>query len=238
MDLIIDIGNTRTKLALFSGGTLQKFYAFENPNEEILESIKQQKINRGIISSVSGKVDFWMETFPKVDWIVLSPETKVPFTNRYETPKTLGLDRIALVAAAATKYPQQNVLIIDAGTCVTYDLLTANGEYLGGEITPGLQMRLKAMHNFTAKLPLVQVNPSVLLTGASTEKSLQSGALNGLAAELDGMISRYSNQFENLIIVLTGGDTKVLAPLVKSGIFAPRKFLLEGLHGILAYNTP
>ena len=238
MDLIVDIGNTRTKVALFSGESLQKFYALENVNKQDLKSIQQQKINRGIISSVSGKVDYWLEAFPRVDWIVLSQETRVPFINKYETPQTLGLDRIALVAAAAIKYPQQNVLVIDAGTCVTYDMLNARGEYLGGEITPGLQMRLKAMHNFTAKLPLVQVNPTVLLTGTSTEKSLQSGALNGLAAEIDGMVGRYSENFDNLMIVLSGGDTKVLAPLVKSGIFAPRNFLLEGLHAILAYNTP
>lgn len=238
MELIIDIGNTRTKVALFAGAEMREYYSIENDGEIEIENLKKHEIKQGIISSVSGKEQFWIKSFPKTAWIMLSAETKVPFNNKYDTPKTLGLDRIALVAAAATKYPDNNVLVIDAGTCVTYDVVTAEGNYLGGAITPGLQMRLRAMHEFTAKLPLVAVNTDVFLVGNSTEKSLQSGALNGLAAEIDGMIASYSVRFENLIIVLTGGDTKVLAPLVKSGIFAPRKFLLEGLHAILAFNTP
>jgi type III pantothenate kinase len=238
MDLIVDIGNTRTKVALFSKGEIIGFYAGDNPFTEEIEKLKKRKFDRGIISSVSTAQSIWLESFSSISWITLSAETRVPFKNKYETPRTLGLDRVALVAAAVTKYPNKNVLIIDAGTCVTYDLITAQGDYLGGAISPGLQMRLKAMHTFTSKLPLVQLNPEVSILGNNTEKSLQSGAINGLAAELDGMISRYSIQFENLIVVLTGGDTKVLVPLVKSGIFAPRNFLLEGLHAILAFNTP
>ncbi len=237
MELIVDIGNTRTKVAVCTNGEIANVYTINNQSSADFKEIDSLKIGRGILSSVSGGEDFWKTKFPETKWLILSPETAIPFKNRYATPQTLGLDRVALVAAAATLFPAKNVLVIDAGTCVTFDFLTAGNEYLGGSISPGLQMRLKAMHHFTAKLPLVEVDVNVNLIGNSTETCLQSGALHGLAAEINGTVAEYNSRFNNLIVVLTGGDTKVLAPLVKSGIFAPQNFLLHGLHAILAYNT-
>jgi type III pantothenate kinase len=148
------------------------------------------------------------------------------------------MDRIAAIAGAKLLFKGRDILVIDAGTCVTYDLVNQDGLYLGGAISPGLQMRLTAMHKLTAKLPVVDIDEHVDLIGDSTKKCMQSGALHGLVAEINGTIESYQARFEDLIVVLTGGDTNLLAPLVKSGIFARQNFLLEGLHDILAYNTP
>lgn len=239
MRLIVDIGNTKTKVAAFQGGKI--VFAQElisGIDKETQEKIELLKPALGIISNVSSATNVWIETFPDVNWLELNRQMTLPIALDYETPDTLGLDRIALASAAAVLYPQKNVLAIDAGTCVTFDLVRKDGRYVGGAISPGLHMRLKAMHAFTAKLPLVQINPQVELVGKSTESCMQSGSLHGLAAEVDGVINRYYEQFEDLHVVLTGGDTNVLAPLIKNNIFAHPNFLLEGLHAILAVNTP
>ena len=240
MNLAVDIGNTRTKFALLQNGvdlTVEVIPA--DLTMEIIQKIKDQKITQGIISSVqhASKTTVWKDTFPQINWIELSHKTPVPFKSQYKTPQTLGLDRIALAAAAVNQYEGNNALIIDAGTCVTYDLVTSEKMYLGGAISPGLQMRLKAMHHFTARLPEVKIRNNVNLIGENTDECLLSGALNGLAAEIDGIINRYQMQFQDLQVVLTGGDMKILASLLKNNIFARPNFLLEGLHVILASNT-
>uniref|UniRef100_UPI0030D97038 type III pantothenate kinase n=1 Tax=uncultured Salegentibacter sp. TaxID=259320 RepID=UPI0030D97038 len=145
-------------------------------------------------------------------------------------------DRLALVAAGALKYQNKNLLVIDAGTCITFDFKNDKNEYLGGAISPGLQMRLKALHNFTAKLPLVKLEENITLIGDSTKNSILSGVLNGVAAELDGIIDRYKADYKYLTIILTGGDSQILSKRVKNGIFANPNFLLEGLNYILEFN--
>ena len=154
----------------------------------------------------------------------------------YKTPKTLGVDRIALASAAIQKYPKKNVLVIDAGTCITFDFISKDKEYLGGAISPGIQMRYKALHNFTAKLPLLDSGELTSFIGFDTESSIHSGVLNGVCNELDGVINQYSKKFRDLTVVLTGGDTNFLAKQLKSVIFAHPNFVLEGLHTILNYN--
>jgi type III pantothenate kinase len=208
------------------------------PEAALLDKLPVSDITRGIISTVNDSIDAWKALFPNVDWLVLSHKTELPFHNKYATPHTLGLDRIALVAAVVYSFPAKNTLVIDAGTCVTYDFVDKTKSYLGGSISPGLNMRLTAMATFTARLPNVEVKQNVKFIGDSTATSMQSGALYGLVSEIEGFIKRYREQFADLHIVLTGGDAKTLAPLIKSNIFARPNFLLEGLHGILAYNTP
>jgi type III pantothenate kinase len=239
MEMVVDIGNSRTKMAIFSHGKLVKVYSAVNQlDASELEEIFAQNPSKGIVSSVKNDNENWMESFLNVSWISLSDDLRFPFENKYATPETLGKDRIALASAAVSRFSTRNVLVIDAGTCVTYDLVNQDGLYLGGAISPGLQMRLTAMHKLTAKLPVVDIDEHVDLIGDSTKKCMQSGALHGLVAEINGTIESYQARFEDLIVVLTGGDTNLLAPLVKSGIFARQNFLLEGLHDILAYNTP
>jgi type III pantothenate kinase len=141
-----------------------------------------------------------------------------------------------LVAAAVTQFPHQNILVIDAGTCITYDIVSTQKEYFGGAISPGLEMRLKALHTFTNKLPLLPLKDEEFLIGNNTKNSLYFGVINGVVAEIEGFIAHFAKENENLTVVLTGGDTIFLAKRLKNSIFANSNFLLEGLNSILEYN--
>jgi len=238
MNLIIDIGNTRAKLAIFKRNKiLKKFTSDVKSIRKNVQTLKKDfTIKNCIISSVS-KFDFAefenLNDFDKL--IELNQHTKIPFNNKYATPATLGVDRIALASAAVTKYPAKNVLIIDAGTCITYDFVTANNEYLGGAISPGIDIRYRSLHTFTANLPQLKKGNFELI-GTDTESSIHSGILNGFIQEVEGIIRQYKAKYQNLTIVLTGGDTNFLAKMLKSTIFANPNFLLEGLNSILIYN--
>ena len=194
-------------------------------------------ITKCIVSSVG---DFSAEalTVLQNNFSVLkvTHKTKVPFKNLYATPQTLGVDRIALVAAAAITFPKKNILVIDAGSCVTYDFLSDQNEYLGGVISPGLRMRFKAMHTFTVGLPLLTLEIPKKDIGDSTSKAMQVGAFLGLVNEIDGFITSYSENYADLTVILTGGDAEILRDRLKNDIFANSNFLLEGLHYILEYN--
>jgi type III pantothenate kinase len=170
------------------------------------------------------------------DFIELDHLTPVPLTIDYKTPETLGRDRIALVAGAAAMYPGKNVLAIDAGSCITYDLVTSAGHYLGGAISPGIDMRLKALNTFTGKLPLVQQQDFYRLIGNTTTTSILSGVINGTVEEVKGIIGHYRSEFENLKVILTGGGQEFLLNKIKSDIFAVPDLLLMGLNKILDHN--
>ena len=169
--------------------------------------------------------------------LVLSHQLKLPFSNEYATPTTLGVDRIALVSAAASQYPNENVLVIDAGSCITYDFLTSENKYLGGAIAPGMEMRYKAMHHFTANLPLLKAEVPKNLIGDSTNNSMHIGVFQGVISEIEGFIDRYIENFSHLTVILTGGDAHFLRDSIKNDIFANSNFLLEGLNYILEINT-
>ena len=172
-------------------------------------------------------------------FIELTHNTPVPFKNKYGTPHTLGKDRIAIAAAAVQLYPGENVLIIDTGTSITFDIITANREYLGGSISPGLNMRFKALHNFTHRLPLINApdpEANIKLIGDSTESSILTGVVNGLKAEVENTINQYNKLFSSLKIIISGGDYKYFERLVKSNIFAAPNIVVRGLKNILDYN--
>lgn len=236
MNLIIDVGNTRAKLAVFAKSELKLSISSEhnNINENIENLLKKYNLENCILSSVAN-VNLALENRTFNRFIKLDHKTKVPFNNKYNTPTTLGVDRIALVSAAAYQYPKNNVLIIDSGTCITYDFINTKNEYLGGAISPGITLRYKSLNHFTANLPLLK-QADYKLVGNDTESSIHSGVLNGFIQEIDGVIEQYSRKYSNLTIVLTGGDTNFLAKNLKSTIFATPNFLLEGLNGILIYN--
>ncbi|MBQ0767987.1 MAG: type III pantothenate kinase [Bizionia sp.] len=241
MNLIIDIGNTQAKLAVFEGNKM--LFRIQVDAENIFKKIKEiqenyQNIQKAIVSSV-GKLDKnSFETLKKdFQLLILDHETPLPFKNLYSTPKTLGIDRIALVCASVEKYSNKNVLIIDAGTCITYDFITVDNHYLGGAISPGLRMRYKALHNQTAKLPLLTSKEPEALIGDSTESAMHSGVFNGVVFEIDGNIEAYRKKNNDLTVILTGGDAKMLSKQLKSSIFANSNFLLEGLNFILQFNT-
>lgn len=239
MDLILDVGNTRAKAAVFEKDTIKEIIVFNK--EEILFEVrkisKKHKIKSSIISAVSKLNLQKLENLHKeVDLIELNHTTKIPFSNLYETPKTLGVDRIALASYAVSKYPKSNVLLIDAGTCVTFDFVNFKKEYIGGAISPGLKMRYQSLNNYTSKLPLLNSKEPISFIGKNTKECIHSGIVNGLCNEIDGVINQYKNKFRDLTVVLTGGDTIFLAKQLKSDIFANPNLVLEGLHKILTYN--
>ncbi len=239
MYLIIDVGNTRVKAAVYQKDNLIEVVVFDKNRiiSEFKKIMKKYEISNGIISSVASISKFKMDKLKSILPIIeLSYRTNVPFKNLYKTPKTLGVDRIALVAAAVEKYPNKNVLIIDAGTCVTFDFVTKNKEYLGGAISVGIKMRYKSLNTFTSKLPLLEAKLPSSFIGDSTHNSIHSGVVNGICNEIDGVINLYKKKYRYLTIVLTGGDAFFLSKQLKSSIFANPNFVLEGLHTILTYN--
>ncbi|WKD86014.1 Type III pantothenate kinase [Polaribacter huanghezhanensis] len=240
MNLIIDIGNTRIKAAVFENDILLEVVIFDS--DELFEKVdfltNKYTIDKGIISSVKNISRNVLDQLnKKVSFLVLDSATKVPFKNLYRTPKTLGVDRIALVANAVQKFNKKNVLIIDAGTCITYDFVNEHKEYLGGAISLGIEMRYKALNKYTSKLPLLEKNIPINFIGKTTEENIYSGVNNGVLNEINGVIKQYERENSFLTLVLTGGDTYFLAKQLKSGIFANPNFVLEGLNTILIYNN-
>jgi type III pantothenate kinase len=176
----------------------------------------------------------WLKN--QIEVIEINPDSVFPFKNKYTTPTTLGVDRMVLASGAVLQYPNQDVLIIDAGTCVTYDFVTHKKEYLGGAISPGLRLRYKALNDYTAKLPLLESNSPENIIGNSTDQSIHSGVVNGLCYEIEGFISEFSVKKDKFTIILTGGDAIFLANRLKSTIFADENFLLKSLHQLYTYS--
>ena len=239
MNLIIDIGNTRVKSAVFENDTLVELIVFNE--KELLEKIDffllNYTIESGILSSVKVLSNDLIKSIKeKCSFLILDAQTKVPFVNKYSTKGTLGVDRIALVSNASKKYSKKNVLIIDAGTCITYDFINSKNEYFGGAISPGIEMRYKSLNNYTSKLPLLEKNETNYFIGNSTIESMHSGVFKGVIGEISFFIQSYKSENEDLTVVLTGGDTYFLAKQLKSSIFANPNFVLEGLNTILIYN--
>lgn len=239
MNLIIDIGNTQVKIAVFKHKEL--IYKDTFVKEYLITSLQKIKtkysVKNAILSSVDTlKEEILNEIIKYFPLIVLDHQTKIPFFNKYKTPSTLGVDRIALMAGAVTEYPDQNVLVIDAGSCITYDHVDADKNYYGGAISPGIEMRYKSLNTFTANLPKLSRIDEIPPTGDSTQNAIHSGVLNGILMEIEGIIEQYKEKKQKITIVLTGGDTIFLAKNIKSTIFANPNFLLVGLNSILIYN--
>ncbi|MFD1614674.1 type III pantothenate kinase [Gelatiniphilus marinus] len=241
MNLIIDVGNTNVKLAVFREDNILRKDVVDL--KQLLKHIDLLKaeyrpIKRAIISSVGKLNDEAINHIDKqYDLMLLNSHAKLPFKNLYATPNTLGIDRIALVSASVHKFPENNALIIDAGTCITYDFVSNKNEYLGGAISPGIRMRYTSLHNLTANLPLLDTEMPNAVTGNSTNASIHSGVINGVLKEIDGLIEDYALKYPDLTVILTGGDANFLSKQLKSSIFANSNFLLEGLNHILQFNS-
>lgn len=241
MNLVVDVGNTFVKFAVFKDKSLKYKTSFEleNFNKEF-KILKKEfpKLSNAIVSSVGRLSKKTIAVLQKeLTVLVLHHKLNFPFKNLYATPRTLGVDRIALVCASVDQFPNNNVLIIDAGTCITYDFITKENEYLGGAISPGLRLRYKALNNLTANLPLLETNQPQSVIGNSTEESIHSGVVNGAIKEIDGLIDYYKDNHSDLTVILTGGDANFLSNQLKNSIFANSNFLLEGLNFILDYNS-
>ena len=240
MLLTIDVGNSRIKVAVFEHNKQDDFFIFET-NEALknFENIFQKYPNlQKIILSSVGKLDEEVVNFIKSQFQteIIDHKSKFPFTNLYATPETLGIDRMVLAAGATLMYPNQNRLIIDAGTCITYDFVNAENQYLGGAISPGIKIRYKSLNNYTSKLPLLTLSEDFEIIGNSTKSAIHSGVINGVIFEIEGFISQYSLKNQDLTIILTGGDAEFLAKRLKSTIFANSNFLLESLNLLSLYT--
>lgn len=239
MNLIIDIGNTRTKVGIFKGNQLLEKEIWEDWTLETLKKFLNQhmSIQRVALSTVTY---IWedVEAYLKKHffYINLSYHTPIPIANHYKTPKTLGKDRLAAVIGAHALYPNNNCLVIDAGTCIKYDLLIDN-KYLGGNIAPGMEMRLSAMQHFTARLPKVDHKELDNSFGYNTETALRIGGQKGAILEIEGFIRLYRKEFGHLKVILTGGDAQYFDNNLKSKIFVHPNLILVGLNKIINYNV-
>ena len=235
MNLVLDIGNTLMKFALFQGQTLLFKGVGELP--ELSSFVKNRSIDNCIVSSVKKNELDTLDQILNCPIIHLSHLVEIPIENLYRTKETLGDDRLANAIAANFLYPKQSALVVDCGTCVKYDCLDSSGSYLGGGISPGLQMRYKALSEFTGRLPKLEPVSGPSLIGDSTETSIGSGVVNGTVAEIKGMIEKYKSIYENLTVILTGGDASFFDKELKSNIFVEPNLTLIGLNEILRYNT-
>lgn len=239
MQLVIDIGNSKIKIAVFSGDEALEYFSLPKLVYKKFEDIfkKYPKLNRCIICSVSEDIDALKALLEQhLEIKVFNHKAKLPIANVYETPKTLGYDRLAGAVGAHSLYTGKNILVIDSGTCITYNFINTKGEYMGGAISPGLDMRFKALNHYTAKLPLVEYEENSPLTGSNTKYSILSGVIHGMAYEMDGFISAYAAKHKGLQVVLTGGNAHRFEHELKSPIFVNPNLVLLGLKKILDYN--
>ena len=241
--LCVDWGNSLVKIAVFNQANIMLANLQckeEEAEQQVSNLIVAHTIQGAIVSTVSqhsasleqmlsSQMSFYM---------TLNSQTSLPIMNAYSSSETLGADRLAMAVGAHSLYPNTNILAIGLGTCITYNFVHKNRAFRGGAISPGLNMRLKSMHEFTNKLPQVSVEGELLLLGYDTETCIRSGAVHGMAAEIDGMISAYAAQYPDFNAVLTGGDAPFFANKLKSKIFADPDLILKGLNIILKYNVP
>jgi len=241
MQLAIDIGNTSTKLAVFEKGKIIHKTSSKQLNKNSITMILNEfpETNRVILASVANTDKQFLQFLSKIFdcFIELNPDTKLPFEVMYKTPLTLGNDRIAAVSGASNIFPKANVLVIDIGTAITYDIIDSNNTYVGGNISPGLNLRFKSLHEHTDRLPLLNIHEQIELIGKSTEQAIISGVQNGVKYEIEGVIKAMKNQFEGLKIIITGGHANMFAKMIKSSIFVQPNLVLIGLNRILEYNA-
>ncbi|MDP4240350.1 MAG: type III pantothenate kinase [Bacteroidota bacterium] len=240
MNLCIDQGNSSTKVGIFSQNKLIDSFIYEQFGKNELSTLLTKfPIVHCIVSSViSDNKEVIGELTSKVQNLIeLTHTTPVPIKNRYLTPESLGNDRLAAIVGAAYLKPDTDVLVIDAGTAITYDFIDAGQNYLGGNIAPGLNLRLRSLHEFTQKLPRVVPKTESRLLGNSTESAILSGALYGIVFEIDGYINALKIKYPQLSTFLTGGSTFYFDTKLKSAIFAERNLVLIGLNRILLYNV-
>ena len=244
-NLVIDIGNSYTKIAVFKQDELVYTNRYQQPDTETIDNLLHEHgITRTIISSVKKEKEEWETVLKKkIRLIYFNAEMTTGINNHYLTPKTLGLDRLAAVIGANYLYPQKNNLVIDGGTCITYDYVDAGANYFGGSISPGLNMRYKALNYYTGALPLLNEDAGFDdVSGSDTQGAITSGVQNGIKYEMEGFIESYKHDKNELNIILTGGDSIFFDTLLKNSIFAPYikiepQLVLKGLNAAIQTNN-
>ncbi len=240
MNLVIDSGNTLTKAAIFDKGALTAIHHIKNIDKTFFDQLlENNQISRTIIASVSQpaeEIEKWIKK-TDMDILIASHKLKFPFTIAYHTPHTLGIDRVAAVAGGAAQFPGENLLIVDAGTAITYEIYSSGATYLGGNIAPGMNMRFKALHQLTSRLPLTSSDSYISEYGRSTSEAIASGVVQGMLNEITGYQQLMNEQFGNFRTIITGGDAEFFAAKLKNPIFVNLNLVLNGLNHILEYNA-
>lgn len=240
MNFIADIGNTSTKIAVIEGNEIRAREEFEHLSEEALDDIfgRYRFIDKAIVSSSGSDGErVYAMVARRVRYALrMTPATPVPLKNGYATPETLGTDRLAAAVGAKVLYGGGNMLIVDFGTAITYDLVV-DDTFVGGNISLGLHTRLRALHDYTSSLPLCTPTDEEMLCGVSTRTAVEQGAMRGIGYETEGYIREFSKKYVNLRIIFTGGDAKYFVKRIKNTIFANRDLTLFGLNAILEYNA-
>jgi len=241
MNLIIDIGNSLTKIALFKNKKVVFLKQYSSININVLEKLimGHNDIQQGIISNVGAEDDNIIGFLNQhlTNFVILDEKTPLPIENLYETKSTLGKDRIAAATGGHYLFPGKNVLVIDAGTALTYEFINSKGQYLGGGISPGLKMRFNSLHENTIRLPLVEPEKEFSFPAKTTKNAIISGVQSGIIYEIDGIINELIEQFKVLKIVITGGDSIFFERKLKNSIFVDSKLVLKGLNQILEFNA-
>ncbi len=241
MNLIIDSGNSSSKVAIFDGNRLVTTVRYDKLSKENLDAILSQypDIKRAILSAVASLTFDIDEYFAdrSLFFINMNHDTPMPIINGYSTPKTLGMDRLAAAVGAKTLFPSRELLVVDMGSAITIDRVSKDGVFLGGNISPGVDMRFRALNKFTSKLPLCEKNDNFSICGKNSNDAIIGGVIYGIAKELDGYIDDYRKQDENILIIFTGGDAKYFENRLKNAIFADCETLVKGLNEILEYNV-
>ncbi len=237
--ICFDFGNTRLKAAIFKGNHLEKMEILEDSSPVSIQKILDQyKPAKTLLSSVihhDKEIESQLSQY--CPFHLLGPQTKLNFTTPVGKPETIGADRLGLVAAAVDLFPKQHNLVISLGSCITYNFVNNRGQFLGGGISPGMQMRFKSMNDLTALLPLIEPAPSFGLVGYDTKTNLLSGVVLGMAAEIDGIIGAYEAKYSKFNALLTGGDLSYFVPHLKRRIFADQNLIYKGLYAISEKNS-
>jgi type III pantothenate kinase len=237
--LCFDFGNTRLKCGVFTGSDLTEVITLENDKDETMSAIiKKYKPAKSLLSSV-------IDHNPAIETMLamagkfhrLDHHSKIPVTTPVGKPETIGADRLALVVAASEMYPDKNNLVVGLGTAITFNFINRNKEFLGGSISPGMEMRFKSLQAFTARLPLIEKDWNFPLIGYDTRTNILSGVILGMAKEIDGIIDSYSEKYSNLNVLLTGGDSTYFAHHLKNKIFADLNLIFKGLYAISELNN-
>jgi type III pantothenate kinase len=237
MNIVVDSGNTFSKIGWFEGEKLIR-YTTRLSFPDLMQQIKSEVPECIMYSSVGLSIEAFREALgPTFKIFDLSPQTPLPISKNYETPSTLGADRIAACVGANFLFPDEDLIVIDMGTCITYDLIDKSAVFQGGIISPGVKMRFNAMHSFTKRLPLVEPEKAPVFIGKSTSQAMQSGVMNGVLAEMEGIIERYRHKSPGMRVVLCGGDAAFFESSLKPPIFAVPELVLIGLNRILTYNV-
>ena len=238
MNLTVDIGNTTIKLVVFdSSKVVSRYVTAHDDVLDMQDLINTYAIQNSIVSTVTTSEFPWMSLLTKnTHCIRVNHAIRIPFTSSYSPFEQLGLDRVVGLSAAIKMFPEEDVLVIDAGTCITYDLINAQAHHLGGSISPGLGMRYRAMHEFTDALPKLDVNSPNTFPPSNTQEAIHHGVIDGACAEIQAFIAQYTHNFSNFKVILTGGDANFLAERLKNGIFAHVDFLAYGLNALLELN--